>query len=457
MKIRHFRALLLPALLLGCGTADDMPTQPNWDGAAQLSGFQHYAALGNSLTAGYQSGAWGNPDHVAHSFPAQIARQLGIEGFDQVSLTATGLGFSGGLPVGNMTVDFAANGSPVLGYSTAAEANLAALAAGAGAGFDYAAPRNFGIPGIALLHAVNVPLGTYAAGNPYANFYIDGATTAAKTQLQLAAESGADFCTMWLGNNDVLGYVTSGGTGSITDGAVFAGSYAAALAALSNVAHLVAINIPAVTDIPFVTYFNPVLVEMLAGMGYDPVVMVTDDDLGSAVPVMLTPGSGNYVLLPAASAMAADPTLGSPMNPLPDALVLDAAEAAAALDAVTAFNATIAAAVDAANDGRTGAPVLLVDMNAFFGELAANGYETQGETFTAEMVSGGMFSLDGVHPGNIGYAIVANRIIEEMNAGWDLNVAPVDLSTIYGVTPGFAAPVDPAQLPDFSTVVELFR
>jgi hypothetical protein len=412
MQIKTLRVLLLPALLLGCGTADEMPVQPSWDGAAQLDGFQNYAALGNSLTAGYQSGAWGNPGHVAHSFPALLARQLGIAGFDQVSLEATGLGFDDGAPVGNMVVNFDAAGNPVLGYTEAAQANLAALAAGAPGSFDFAAPRNFGIPGISLLHSVGAPLEVYAQGNPYAGFYLN-ANSIGKTQLQLAAEAGADFCTLWLGSNDVLGFVTEGGTAAISDLASFQGAYQMALANLAGVEHILVLNIPAVTDIPFVTYFRPVLAAMLEGMGLPTVVMAMDDDLGTPVPISLDPAAGNWILLPAASGMADDPTLGSPLNPLPDAWVLDAVEVALAVQAVTDFNAAIAAAVDAANAGRT-TPILHLDAKAFFADVVENGYEVHGEHFSTEFVSGGVFSLDGIHPSSLGYGILTNRIIERM-------------------------------------------
>jgi len=381
-----------------------------------------------------------------------------------VSLAGTGVGFAGGAPVGNMVANFDAMGNPALVYTGADGANLAALVDGASESFDFAAPRNFGIPGITLLAAANYPLGAYASPaddldlrNPYARLYLNSAS-AAKSQVQLVAESGADFCTLWLGNNDVLGYVTAGGdsTATITPLGQFAASFQGTLAALAGVEHLLALNVPGVTDIPFVTYFRPVLAAMLESYGMDPVVMAMDDDLGMAVPVSLDPAAGNWILLPAASEMAADPTLGSPMNPLDDAYVLDAAEAETAAQAVADFNAAIAAAVDAANAGRT-TPILLLDVNGFFSDVVAGGYDVQGEHFSTEFVSGGVFSLDGVHPSSLGYGMIANRVIEEMNDGWNLDVAPVDLSTIFGVTPGLGAPVGAAQLPDFSTVVELFN
>jgi len=444
-------------LMMGCGTADDLPTSPSYSSPADLADLQEYTAIGNSLTAGYQSGAWGNPDHVAASYPNLIARQLGIADFKQVSMAATGLGFVSGSPVGNMVVNFTETGSPVLSYSTVDMANVAAMQAGAAADFDFSAPRNFGIPGITLMHAAGAPLNLYAAGNPYAAFYMNSAS-AAKTQVQLAAESGASFVTCWLGNNDVLGFVTSGGTGSITPGATFQASLSGTLAALGTAPYLAVMNLPSVTDIPFVTYFNPVLNAKLDAMG-SPVhaVWVMDDATGAAAPVYTDPGTNNYVLLPAASAMQADPTKGaSAGNPLPDAYVLDAAELAQAQAAVEDFNDRIEAGVAALNGSRAH-DALLVDMNAFFSGVVATGYDAQGEHFSTQFVSGGLFSLDGVHPTNLGYAVIANVILDAMNEGWGFNIEMVDVGEFIGVNNGLGSLVGPIVMPDFRPVVELFQ
>ena len=460
MKQHPALALAAAALLIGCGTSDTIPSSPGHDSAADLAGLQAYAAIGNSLTAGYQSGAWGNPEHVASSYPALIARQLGITAFKQVSMAGTGLGFAGATPVGNMTVNFNATGSPLLAYTTVDMTNVAAMAAGAAADFDFSAPRNFGIPGITLAYAAGATLDQYyagGAGNPYANFYRN-ADSGAKTQLQLAAESGAGFITCWLGNNDVLGFVTSGGTGSLTSSAVFQASLNGTLATLGAVApYLAVINIPSVTSIPFVTYFNPVLNAMLDQLGAPVHAVYALNGLGEVEVIMTDAGTGNYVLLPAASAMQADPTLGaSPGNPLPDAYVLDASETAAAQAALVDFNAQIAAGVAALNTGRTH-NALLVDMNAFFGDVVAHGVSSYGETFTAQFVEGGIFSLDGVHPTSLGYAIVANEILETVNDGWGLDIELVDLAEFIGVSSGLGSLAGPLVLPDFAPVVELFQ
>jgi hypothetical protein len=119
-----------------------------------------------------------------------------------------------------------------------------------------------------------------------------------------------------------------------------------------------------------------------------------------------------------------------PRNPWPDALVLDPGEQATAAAAVSAFNNTIVQVAAAKNAG-------VVDINGFFAKIKANGLYVQGQKFTADYVSGGLFSLDGVHPSNRGAGVLANEFIKVMNQKFGMSIAPVDIAAI----PGIPAPV----------------
>jgi len=120
----------------------------------------------------------------------------------------------------------------------------------------------------------------------------------------------------------------------------------------------------------------------------------------------------------------------SPLNPWPDALVLDASEQATAAAAVSDFNNTIntVAAADRA---------FVVDINAFLGALKANGFVSAGQLFTADYIQGGVFSLDGVHPSARGQGLIANQFIAVMNSKLGMNLPYVDVSAL----PGIPAPV----------------
>lgn len=50
---------------------------------------------------------------------------------------------------------------------------------------------------------------------------------------------------------------------------------------------------------------------------------------------------------------------------------------------------------------------------------------------------GGFFSLDGLHPTNTGYALLANVFIDRMNAALNTKIADVDVSAVAAVDPLF--------------------
>ena len=49
-----------------------------------------------------------------------------------------------------------------------------------------------------------------------------------------------------------------------------------------------------------------------------------------------------------------------------------------------------------------------VDINGFFHEVATEGFDVAGVTYTTDFLTGGTFSMDGVHPTPTGYAVTAN-------------------------------------------------
>ncbi len=95
-------------------------------------------------------------------------------------------------------------------------------------------------------------------------------------------------------------------------------------------------------------------------------------------------------------------------------LVLDPTEVATIQNRIDTFNGIIAK--DAA---AIGAPV--VDLASLFDQIEANGYPLFGITLRNKML-GGVFSLDGVHPSNIGHAVIANEFIKTINSYFGLSV-----------------------------------
>ena len=92
-----------------------------------------------------------------------------------------------------------------------------------------------------------------------------------------------------------------------------------------------------------------------------------------------------------------------------------------------AYNAVIAH--EAAAKGAT-----LVDIYSLINYLAAHGARVGGRTLTTDFM-GGLFSLDGVHPTNTGYAIIANEFIKTMNRSLRAHIPYVDVEQVSKTDP----------------------
>ena len=78
----------------------------------------------------------------------------------------------------------------------------------------------------------------------------------------------------------------------------------------------------------------------------------------------------------------------------------------------------------------------LIDINALFAKTTANGVTVNGVTGNTSFL-GGVFSLDGIHPTNTGYAVIANAFIDGMNAGIKTSIPDVNLVPIAAADPLF--------------------
>ena len=101
-------------------------------------------------------------------------------------------------------------------------------------------------------------------------------------------------------------------------------------------------------------------------------------------------------------------------------MILRASEVAAIRARTTELNAVISAVA-----AQVGAHVW--DTNSFFDEIKSHGYIIGGIKLTPSFLTGGIFSYDGVHPQNLGSAIVANEFIKIINAEFGASVPEVDL------------------------------
>ena len=231
--------------------------------------FSNYVALGNSLTAGFADNALfvsGQQD----SYPNIMAQQFSFVGGGDFTqpLTSDNLGglLLGGVQISGNRLVLSAdeNGNPFPATLDGAP-TTDVLTSEAGP-FN-----NMGVPGAKSFHLVTPGYGSVAGvANGTANpWYARFATSESSTVLADAASLNPTFFSLWIGNNDILGYATSGGSGvdqagnfdpstyggnDITDPNVFAAAYSAQVDALvAGGAKGVLLNIPDVTSIPYFT------------------------------------------------------------------------------------------------------------------------------------------------------------------------------------------------------------
>lgn len=68
--------------------------------------------------------------------------------------------------------------------------------------------------------------------------------------------------------------------------------------------------------------------------------------------------------------------------------------------------------------------------------LATEGIKVNKTRLTTE-ANGGLFSLDNIHPTDVGYAILANEFIKTINGRFRTRIQPVDLETVALTDPLF--------------------
>lgn len=136
----------------------------------------------------------------------------------------------------------------------------------------------------------------------------------------------------------------------------------------------------------------------------------------------------DLVVLTAQSVIASAPAgVPAPLNvfgvtyPMQDVHVLTKAEVAEVKVATDAYNATIKSVADAKG-------LAFVELKSVTDQLANGGIVYNNYRVTSAFVTGGMFSLDGVHPSPRGYAIIANLFTDAINAKFGSNFKNKDVS-----------------------------
>ncbi|MEX0721947.1 MAG: hypothetical protein WD059_14825 [Balneolaceae bacterium] len=463
-----------------------LPDPPSENYTAGDADFTTYVAIGNSLIAGYMDGALYNAGQQ-NSIPALIASQLeaagGAETFNQPDIESES-GFNttvenpqNGMILGRYKLDTNIPGpSPVLGGDPISNYN------GAASGLN-----NFGVPGIVVGQLLTPATGgpqseQNPAFNPFyqrfaSNPSQDGAT--GSTIIEDAISAQPTFFTLWIGNNDVLGYAVGGASNEnrLTSDSDFETQFNGVISSLmaNTEADGVVANIPPLLGVAYfqAVPFNPIPVssqEQVDALndGYADyngglaqargAGLITESEeerrrinfeLGANAFVMedesLTDlsvlGLPNYrqseptdlVILSAASAFGSGVGTESPAG---DELVLIPEEQQQIEIKRTTFNAMIANAVDANSDR-----LALYDTNAPMGAFAdifgisdgIPGIRIEGVDLNADFSPNGVLSTDAIHPNQRGNAILTNEILQVIENKFNAALPQVDVLNLPSV------------------------
>ncbi|MCZ8228910.1 SGNH/GDSL hydrolase family protein [Flavobacterium sp.] len=480
--IKNFKWVLIASLaFVACNNDDEVTIDSNSsDGKPLTAGsavVTKYVALGDSYAAGYSDNALFKTGQEG-SYANIIAQQFALAGggdfktpfmADNVGglllggnvIAGTRLYFNGSAPV-------AVTGKPSTEVTTKLTGPF----------------NNLGVPGAKSYHLVAPGYGNVAGvaaglANPY---FARFATTVSTTVVADAVAQDPTFFSLWIGGNDILGYATSGGTGKdqkgnlnpatyagndITDPNVFASAYSNIVNALTaKGAKGVVANLPYVTALPYFTTvpFNPVALSAAAATqlnagyatyngglqamvnaglltaaeatrrtinfkaGANAVVIVDSyltDRTSFGIPSYRHATAEDLVVLPASSFIGTlvggnAAAVNGVSVPLADNWVLSKEEIAEVKVATDAYNVTIKSIADAKG-------LAFVELKGVTDKLASGGIVYDGYNTTSTFVTGGMFSLDGVHPSPRGYAIIANLFTEAINAKYGANFKNVNV------------------------------
>ena len=477
MKFKYSIFISLIIVFFSCKPEIKDGFQPS-NGSAD---FSKYVALGNSLTAGYADGALYNSAQ-SQSWTSILANQLKEVGggdFIQPVVDSEQGVLAGklklGLVNGQLLPTLADDGEleafyPPIGYKV----------------------NNLGVPGAKVSHLLAPGYGNIqnlAAGqaNPY---FIRFASSPNISVLEQAMSLQASFFSLWIGNNDVLGYASSGGAfDEITPLDQFEQYYGllAQTLASSGVKGVLA-NIPDVTS---AAYFNTIPGDALevdanlaTQMNFG--ISLIESNLNSILTqigmeaysynIEFAAGKNRFLiednsfpyrdLLNAIADTTTNPetkmlmhliqfrqmqegellTLQTPQDSLamgmgsfmtipgsalpvpygiPNRFVLDTEELNIIGQTIENYNDVIEQT--AQNYGWA-----FVDVNNRFNKMK-DGVVVDGIELNAEFVTGGIFSLDGIHLTPRGNAVVANFFIEEINKKYGAAISSVSINEYNGV------------------------
>jgi lysophospholipase L1-like esterase len=368
-----------------------------WAAKPQQANLSQVIALGDSLSAGYQNFSLfdGNgapaPAGQQHGFANLIAGQAGVD------LHLPLISYPGIPP----TLEIGPSGTVTRAAGIGLRENPGVQT------------LNLSVPGYLLADALGRVINPLNATNPIDAMALsvlaepgtcgiapNNNGTLTVSAVDCALQMHPTTILVSIGNNDALQGLIFGAVP--TSSATFAAEYDSLLNKLSSTGASIAVgNIPDVTALPFLVPVSA----FISRCGVAPAGAGPNDYV---VPNMLNTAATSFDIC-------------SNYQPRSAALISQVS------DAVVAFNKTIKTEAQRYN-------AVVVDVNKLFSTIAKKGYDVNGVHLTTGFL-GGIFSLDGIHPTNTGYGIIANAYIDALNKDLGTALAPVDLGQIASQDP----------------------
>ncbi len=389
-------ALLMVALVLTACDDDSLvsPDPPEDDL------FTTYVALGNSITAGFQSDGI-NANTQNESYAVLLAEQMGTQ-FNVPALNPPGCP----PPFVN----------PLTGERVGGEqAPECALR-------ETPAPRrlnNFAVPGAAVIDVFN-NLDAESNANALTTLILGG-----RTQIEAAASVNPTFASVWIGNNDVLGAALAGfvTAENVTPPETFGNRLGTILDELEDAGAQggVLIGVANVTLIPHLSggaaYWLADAEDAL------PPTFEVDD---SCAPEQFG-GIGEETLVPFGYGFGELLAAAQEGNPVTldcaeDLRVLRSEEIGQLMGTVEAYNDIIEAEADARGWA-------FFNPNPTFVELAGEGLIPPFPNVQdPQQLFGPVFSLDGVHPSALAHELVTDNLVAVINEQYGTNLEPLGVT-----------------------------
>jgi phospholipase/lecithinase/hemolysin len=430
MKRIHAVALLLALpLFAGCYSDDSLnpPATPPVPSGGAI--FQRYVAMGNSISAGFQSGGI-NDSTQLRAFPVLLSAAAGAD-FTIPHLIMPGCPS----PYTNNVLRTHVGGIPDATYRSICFGRIS----------NTGAINNVAVPGAGVEDMFSnfaTPVSIY---EQLSAFFLGG-----RTEIQAMQQRRPTLISLEIGPNDVLGALIDdanpGNPAEVTASATFTTKYtelADSLAATG--AKVVLFTVPDVTVIPYTSRGSTYWCLRTGLCGFPQQLPSTLTVSNNCAPNAAVPGAkGDSILVPwtkglprIAAAAAGQPTT---LDCSQDTVVVTPAEYANMRNAVVDFNTTVIAQATAHNWA-------VMDMNAILLAAQAGGAipafpdisrAATGGTVTFQATgaptSASLFSLDGFHPSTIAHRVLADSLAAAINQKYGTTI-PIPVCGVAGACP----------------------